>query len=339
MTTVTSGESLTRSRVSRMQAPKARALARSRAGWLARYARLRASALRAGLVLVYHKLGDPPGDPERELVPALDPTLFDDQLAHLVRWYRVVPAVDIQAAASARRRGERFPVAISFDDDLRSHAEVAMPALRRAGLPATFLLSGASLDGPHRFWWERLQAAADQGVDLAAAVGSGLQPEGHSIHGWALAIESSMPGERRRVAAALEERIGPDPPDSGMRRADVVALVDAGFDVGFHTLRHDPLPLLDDPELASALREGRGELEGAVGRPVRWISYPHGKGDARVAAAAREAGYDRGFTGAAEAVRPASDPLLLPRVEVEQSSPGGFARQLVAVLEPALDIS
>jgi peptidoglycan/xylan/chitin deacetylase (PgdA/CDA1 family) len=318
-----------------MQAPKARAVARSRAGWLARYARLRASALRAGLVLVYHKLGDPPGDPARELVPALDPALFDGQLAHLARWYRVVPAVDIQAAASARRRGERFPVAISFDDDLRSHAEVALPALRRAGLTATFFLSGASLDGPHRFWWERLQAAADQGVDLAAAVGPGVQPERPSIHGWALAIESSAPDEGRRVAAALQERIGPDPPDSGMRRAEVVALVEAGFDVGFHTLRHHRLPLLGDAELATALRDGRGELEAAVGRPVRSISYPHGKGDARVAAAAREAGYERGFTGVADPVTPASDPLLLPRLESEETSRERFARQLIGALERA----
>jgi peptidoglycan/xylan/chitin deacetylase (PgdA/CDA1 family) len=318
-----------------MQAPKARAVARSRAGWLVRYARLRASALRAGLVLVYHKLGGPPGDPSREVVPALDPALFDGQLAHLARWYRVVPAVDIQAAAGARSRGQRFPVAISFDDDLRSHTEVALPALRRAGLTATFFLSGASLDGPHRFWWERLQAAADQGIDLAAAVGPAVQPEGDSIHDWALAVESCAPAERRRVAAALEERIGPDPPDSGMRRAEVVALVEAGFDVGFHTLRHHRLPLLDDAELATALLEGRGGLERAVGRPVRSISYPHGKGDACVAAAAREAGYERGFTGVADAVTPASDPLLLPRVDVEHSPPARFARQLVATLERA----
>jgi peptidoglycan/xylan/chitin deacetylase (PgdA/CDA1 family) len=318
-----------------MQAARARALARSRAGWLARYARLRASALRAGLVLIYHKLGDAPGDPERELVPALDAGLFEAHLGHLASRYRVVPAAEIRDAASARLRGERFPAAISFDDDLASHAALALPALRRAGLPATFFLSGASLEEPHRFWWERLQAAADQRVDLAAALGPSVRPDGDGIHAWAFAIESSAADERGRAAAALEERVGPDPPESGMRSGDVLALVRAGLDVGFHTLRHDRLPLLDDRELTAAMREGREELERVVGRPVRSISYPHGKADGRVAAAAREAGYYWGFTGAAEAVTPASDPLLLRRVEVEQSSPGGFARQLVATLERA----
>jgi peptidoglycan/xylan/chitin deacetylase (PgdA/CDA1 family) len=318
-----------------MQAPKARALARNRAGWLARYARLRASALRAGLVLIYHKLGDPSAAPERELVPALDPALFGGQLAHLARWYRAVPAAQIQAAAAGRRRGQRFPVAITFDDDLRSHAELALPALRRAGLAATFFLSGASLDGPHRFWWERLQVATDRGIDLAAALGPVLRAESDNIHSWAGAIESSRPDERRRVAAALEERIGPDPPESGMRRGEVAALVEAGFEVGFHTLRHHRLPLLDDAELAAAVREGREELERAAGRPVRSISYPHGKADARVAAAAREAGYEWGFTGVADAVTPATDPLLLPRLDVQGGLPTGLARQLVGALERA----
>jgi peptidoglycan/xylan/chitin deacetylase (PgdA/CDA1 family) len=318
-----------------MKAARARALARSRAGWLARYARLRASALRAGLVLIYHKLGDAQGDPERELVPALDAGLFEAHLGHLASRYRVVPAAEIQDAASARRPGERFPAAISFDDDLASHAALALPALRRTGLPATFFLSGASLEGPHRFWWERLQAAADGGVDLAAALGPSVRPDGDGIHGWALAIESSTADERGRAAAALEERVGPDPPESGMRSGDVLALVQAGLDVGFHTLRHHRLPLLDDAELAASMREGREELERVVGRRVRSISYPHGKADGRVAAAAREAGYDWGFTGVAEAVTPASDPLRLPRVEVEQGSPAGLPRQLVATLERA----
>jgi hypothetical protein len=68
---------------------------------------------------------------------------------------------------------------------------------------------------------------------------------------------------------------------------------------------------------------------------VRSISYPHGKGDARVAAAAREAGYERGFTGVADAVTPAIDPLLLPRVESEKTSRERFARQLIGALERA----
>ena len=313
-----------------------RRLAGSAQGRLARYALLRLSARHAGLALVYHKLGDPPGDPRRELVPALSPRLFEAQLAHLARLYRVVPCRELQAAAAARRRGQRFPVAITFDDDLASHAAHALPALRGAGLPATFFLSGASLEGPHRFWWERLQTAFDTGRDVGALAGAGIHAAGGTgIHDWGEAIESATPEKRRGAAAALEELVGPDPGGAGMRAADVAALAGAGLEVGFHTLRHERLPALGDAALEAALSDGREALGQAAGTEIATISYPHGKADARVAAAARAAGYEAGFTGVPAAVTPASDPLLLPRVDVLNTTLEDFARQLVGALERA----
>lgn len=314
-----------------------RGLGRSRAGWLARYARLRLSGLRAGLALVYHRVGAPAGDAKHDLVPALDPRLFESHLAHLAARYRVVPSAELRDAAARRRRGHRFPVAITFDDDLSSHAREAMPALQRAALPATFFLSGASLDGPFRFWWERLQAAADRGVELAAVVGSELRPTEQGIRGWAEALQSTSPAERDRAAEALREHVGPDPPDAGIRREDVASLASAGFEIGFHTVRHDPLPALDDAALESALRDGREALEEAAGHRLGAVAYPHGTADTRVAHAAANAGYNRGFTGTPAAVTPDTDPLLLPRVEVAQPTLSEFARELVATLEQALN--
>ena len=66
---------------------------------------------------------------------------------------------------------------------------------------------------------------------------------------------------RRRDAARAPRS---DPPDAGLRAEDVRTLADAGFEVGFHTLRHDPLPQLDDEALRRAMVDGRAELEGAA---------------------------------------------------------------------------
>ena len=312
-----------------------RALGRSRAGWLARYARLRLSGLRAGLVLVYHRLDEPAGDAQRDLLPALAPALFERQLGHLTARYQVVPSAELPAAAAGRRRGGEFPVAITFDDDLSSHLQKAAPALRRAALPATFFLSGASLDQPFRFWWERLQVAADQGVDLPSLVGGALQPTSEGLHGFAEAMRSVPPEVRTEAAEALAERIGPDPHDAGLRREGVASLAAAGFEVGFHTLRHDLLTALDDAALESAMHDGCEALEQAAGRRLTAIAYPHGKADVRVAHAAAAFGYERGFTGVPEAVAPGSDPLLLPRIEVVQTTIDDFARQLLRALERA----
>jgi peptidoglycan/xylan/chitin deacetylase (PgdA/CDA1 family) len=281
-------------------------------------------------VFVYHRLDDRQEDRRANLVAALGAGLFEAQLGHLQRRYRVVPVSELAAAAQDRRRGERIPVSITFDDDLPSHVRVAMPILREAGAPAAFFLSGGSLSAPFAFWWERLQIAYDRGlleaVELKEWAGtSGESADVPGIRTVARAIEA-MPSERReRVADALLERLGSDPPDVGLRAADVRTLTEAGFEVGFHTLRHDPLTQLDDEGLSRAMVDGRSELNALLPVPTKMISYPHGKADARVAKAAREAGYRFGFTTVAETVRDETDPLLIGRVYPTYGSSGQFA--------------
>lgn len=295
---------------------------------------LRFSSRPAGVVVVYHRVGDPPGDPRAELVPALGTQLFEAQARHLGRRFRVVPPSNLLSAVSERRRGERFPAAITFDDDLRSHAEIALPILRRLELPAAFFISGTSLEEPVEYWWQRLQAVFDRGLELPAALraSGGSMQNPATIHGVGRRIEAMTPEERDRVTSNLEAMVGPPAPDGGLQAADVRALVAAGYEIGFHTVRHDPLPSLDDEPLARALRDGRDRLEEAIGAAVTTIAYPHGKADARVGDAARAAGYDFGFTGAAEPVRPDSDPLLLGRINHSYRSVGHFALQLVRAL-------
>jgi peptidoglycan/xylan/chitin deacetylase (PgdA/CDA1 family) len=272
-----------------------------------------------GVALVYHRVGDPAGDPRRELVPAMGTELFAAQVSHLASGYRLVAASELLAATRERRRGERFPVAITFDDDLSSHLDAAAPILSSTGATATFFVSGASLHGPHRFWWERLQAALDDGLDLSA-----LDLEPATVHQVGLQVQGLTPHARDEVDARLAELVGPDPDESGLRAEALRRLVASGMEIGFHTRRHDVLPALDDAELAEAMRVGRAELEDVAG-PLRTISYPHGLADARVAAGARAAGFEAGFTGVPAAVTSASDPLLLGRVSPSHASVGELA--------------
>lgn len=284
----------------------------------------RRSDQRLGVALVYHSVDDPAGDPRRELVPAMGTSLFAAQVRHLGSRYRVVAASELFDAAQDRRRGEPVPVAITFDDDLTTHVGVVGPILESAGATATFYLSGASLRAPHRFWWERLQAAVDRRLDLSPL---GLEPVGGptDIHELGRKIEALPPKARKRIAADLERIIGPDPPYAGLRAEGVERLAAAGVEIGFHTRRHDPLSPLDQSQLERAMQEGRSELEQVVGRPLSTISYPHGRADARVASAARAAGFEAGFTGRPELVTAQSDPLLLGRLSPSYNSLGEFA--------------
>jgi peptidoglycan/xylan/chitin deacetylase (PgdA/CDA1 family) len=298
--------------------------------------RCRWSKRRVGLALCYHRISDPQGDPERELVPPLGIKGFEAHVRYLNRRCRLVRASELLDAARQRRRGERFPVAITFDDDLPSHVRGAMPVLERHGAPATFFLCGASLERPFAFWWERLQRAwdrggVDQGMLEELAAGDG-NPRDATIKQVAAAIRAVPPGRRHAVAEELVARGGPDPPDSGMRAGDVERLAAAGFEIGFHTLHHDALPGLDDPALSEAMIDGKSGLERAAETPVVAIAYPYGKADRRVADAARTAGYRWGFTSSAQTIGPESDRLMLGRHDPGVGTVGdlalGLARDL-----------
>jgi peptidoglycan/xylan/chitin deacetylase (PgdA/CDA1 family) len=298
----------------------------------------RRSAKRAGVALVYHHVADPAGDPRYELVPALGTRLFEAQLSYLRRAYRIVAPSRLLAAASERRAGERFPVALTFDDDLRSHVDVVMRALLRARVPAAFFVSGPSVDGPQSFWWDDLQEIVDRRdplllqlrslpeVDLAQAA----RGAPYAIHQAAEQIERLSAGKRDAVAAELHMLARRR--NARLTADDLQGLAAQGLEIGFHTRRHYLLTTLDDDALSTALVEGREELEGIVGRRLRMIAYPHGKADARVAEAAGAAGYEFAFTGLPVSVTPATDALMMGRIEGTAVQLRDFARTIATTL-------
>lgn len=278
--------------------------------------RVRRSTARIGIAFCYHRIDDPAGSAERELVPALGSDRFAAEVRLLGSRYELVTAAELREAALMRAPGRRIPAAITFDDDLPTHVSKAMPALLAAGAPATFFLSGASLEAPFAFWWERLQGAWDAGIfDGPALARLGVEGLGESptIHQVAAAVEDLTPGDRARVATELGSLAGSDPADAGMRSADVAALVSEGFEIGFHTRRHDRLTGLADAALERALHDGREELERVAGISLRSVSYPHGKADPRVGRAAATAGFDQGFVVNGAPLLPSTDPFLIGR--------------------------
>jgi peptidoglycan/xylan/chitin deacetylase (PgdA/CDA1 family) len=284
---------------------------------------LRCSNRRAGLILLYHDVGDRDGDGGSELVPPISRARFAHHLAHLRRYYRFVGLPDLLAAVTSRRRGEPFPVALTFDDDLGRHVTHALPELHAAHAPATFFLCGSFLEEPRDYWWQRLQRAIDGGADVAPLLGAG------TIHQQGQAMEALTPEQRDAVADELLCLAGRTP-DGELLSAEGARRLPH---IGFHTVRHDTLTRLDDEQLAHALADGRAGLAEVAGYPVDTIAYPHGRFDSRVVAAARESDFAIGLTCKPEAVTPGSDPLALGRYEPPPKCPMAvFAFGLVRTL-------
>ena len=296
----------------------------------------RLSARACGLALLYHGVAEAAGNPDEEILPAQAATTLEAHVRHLRRHYRLVPPSELLEATRSRRRGQRIPVALTFDDDLRSHVTHAAPLLRRLDAPAAFFLSGASLTRPWRFWWEDLQVVLDSRALLPHAlpgirselVGAALAGKERAAKRLAAEIERLTATARADVASVLRTVAGDPGPQAGLRGWDARFLADCGLEIGFHTLRHDRLSELGDDRLEAAFVDGRTALEAAVGRTLTGVSYPHGRADERVVAAARAAGFRWGFGGGERAVAADDDPLLLPRVAASADSPGAFALEL-----------
>jgi peptidoglycan/xylan/chitin deacetylase (PgdA/CDA1 family) len=311
-----------------------KALARRPAAIVARYA-LRWTRLRTGLVLVYHHVAADHGAAPEGPVQVTPDDVFAAQMRHLRRAYRVVRIGEVLEAAVGRRRGARFPVAVTFDDDLPSHAQVVMPVLSGLHMPATFFVGGRGLGPVPELWWETLgrglaagladELAREQGIERPAPT-----EKAQTALAWALAerILELSPDEREAWRRALESRLGEPAQLDRLTRSQLEELVEAGFELGFHTLRHENLVQLDESQLSQALSEGRDALADIAGRALTALSYPYGRADERVARAARRHGFELGFTNREECVTPNTLPMRIGRVEPAARSGAGFALEL-----------
>jgi peptidoglycan/xylan/chitin deacetylase (PgdA/CDA1 family) len=83
-----------------------------------------------------------------------------------------------------------------------------------------------------------------------------------------------------------------DVPWARMLTADeVVALDDAGVEIGGHSVSHPDLTRLSFDDARAELARGRADLEDLLGKPVEVAAYPYGFATAETRRACRDAGY------------------------------------------------
>jgi len=279
------------------------------------------------LVLVYHRLG--PSVPTA-VVPTVPVDVFRTHLHALREAVDLVSIDEVLAPASRGSTVERSrpAVALTFDDDLPSHVEHVLPVLRELDVPATFFLSGRTLQGLGAYWFQHLEALLLHfGEQRTATL---LDLPDLPVERVMIACETD-PDLRARV---MERAAGLPAPEI-LDRAAIAALGRAGMSVGFHTVAHDVLPNLENGTLERAVSEGREALSAAAGVPVRYFAYPHGKVDARSAAAVKRARFDAAFTGQARPLRRADDVYRVGRWEPGSIDAGSLLVKLAMRLHTA----
>ena len=105
-----------------------------------------------------------------------------------------------------------------------------------------------------------------------------------------------------------------------MSAEQVKAWQAAGMEVGAHSRTHPHLPTCTDAELHAEIAGSKADLESLTGASVTQFCYPYGDLDARVADAARNAGYNAATTTQRGRARHGDDPMRLRRILVSGSN-------------------
>jgi peptidoglycan/xylan/chitin deacetylase (PgdA/CDA1 family) len=125
------------------------------------------------------------------------------------------------------------------------------------------------------------------------------------------------PGVLYLEVAALKK-----PGAEGISRAAVRELIDAGWELGAHTMTHPDLTTLDAPALAEEVAGSRKLLRERFGVAVDAFCYPAGKYDETVIAAVDDAGYASATTVEEGLAGPGDEPFTRHRIRVNGSDSG-----------------
>src|SRR6266850_5559814 len=288
-------------------------------------------------ILVYHRVVPEPDPLVPEAVCAME---FDWQLAVLSRWFTVLSLRE----ATARLHSGTLPVraaCVTFDDGYADNVTVALPFLRRRGLPATFFLATAFIDGG-RMW-------NDSVIETVRRV-RGDTLDARSL-GLGVLLVSSIDHRRKAIASLLEamkylpleerqgrvEELGSGasldlPRDLMMTTEQVQYLHASGMDVGAHTVSHPILAKLDPERAGIEIRDGKNRLEAITGAPVTLFAYPNGKPGrdyrAEHVGMVKQLGFEAAVSTAWGVAHAASDPFQLPRFTPWDRTPGMFVLRL-----------
>jgi peptidoglycan/xylan/chitin deacetylase (PgdA/CDA1 family) len=289
-------------------------------------------------ILLYHRVLER-GDPLNDWDPIASE--FDGQMRALSRFFTPLP---LGEGVERLRRGTlpAHAACVTFDDGYRDNADVALPILRRHGVPATFFIATGYLNGG-RMWndtvVESIRASTLPEVDLKS-FGIGVvrlsTPElrRKAIREILAALKHLGSEERRTKVAEIEALSGnPLPRDLMMRDDDVRALRTSGMEIGAHTATHPILTRLSSADARREINESRECLAGILNEPVSLFAYPNGKPGQDYTAEHVRMVHDAGFGAAVSTAWGVasrdSDLFQLPRFTPWDRRPARFALRLL----------
>jgi peptidoglycan/xylan/chitin deacetylase (PgdA/CDA1 family) len=273
-------------------------------------------------VLAYHRVMAE-FDPLRPSEPTA--AEFDARMRWVAANFNVLPLAAAVRALAEDRMPKRA-LCITFDDGYADNHDLALPILRRHGLPATFFVATGYLDGGCMFNDAVIEAVRQMRAPILDLedLGFGRHPvhndveRNKTIGNILQRLKYFEPGRREDVTQRIVERAGAAAPVRLMMSTQQVsALHSAHMEIGAHTVTHPILAKIGLDAARQEIERGRERLEEIIGDKVRLFAYPNGRPlqDYRGehVALARQLGFEAAVSAAWGAARAGDDQYQIPR--------------------------
>lgn len=262
---------------------------------------------------------------------AMTPAELEEALRDCQRTLRFIHLAEGLSQLSRGRRIDEGAAVLTFDESFAATAELALPVLRRLGVPCVFFVSTGHMGGTGTLWDQQVhsivEALAPQPLSLSW-VDQVLKTDSRSARAASvrrlLMLLASLDEERldkrlEELEARVPGGVSPHPLDRMLTTSELARIArDSLVSVGAHGHRHLALASVTErareEELARP-RELLRELCGSAYLDV--VSYPFGRPpyvNDEVVAHARRVGYRAGFGAETGVARPGDNLFRLPRL-------------------------
>lgn len=291
-------------------------------------------------ILIYHRVLDEP-DPLRPF--EVDRIAFARQLEILRRCCNILP---LQEAVRRSQDGTlpRRSICITFDDGYADNVQNALPLLLKFGGVATFFIATGYTDGGHMFndlVIESVRGCEEKEIvipwrDEPVFIGDTTASRLNAIAELLREIKYLDIDVRQERAAYLANEYGADMTGCRMMNpAEIRELVNAGMDIGGHTVGHPILKDLTDARSRSEIGGGKARLEEIIERDIHVFAYPNGRRNTdysdRDVSVVEQCGFDFALSTEWDLASDTSPRFELPRVSIGQQR--GLRLFLKAILQ------
>lgn len=300
------------------------------------------------LLLMYHRIANPPLDPWGL---AVSPSLFLQHLNVLRQWMHPISLSDFVQGCLWGNLPPRA-VVLTLDDGYRDNFTHAFPLLEKFNVPATIFISTGYTGTEQPFWWDELTHILLQTPHLPhtlTLIVAGTpytwdltEPGDISTSKQHASWYYEQEAPTRRHALYLElwnhlarashtdrqkalsdlrnwssSRLTASPDELPLRPTEIQALNNSELiTIGAHTITHTSLSGLPASQQHHEISQSKLQLEQWTASPVSFFSYPHGEYDETTLETMRKSGLIAACGVTPEPAGYGTDLFQLPRIQI-----------------------